>query len=325
MPRSEAARSCAERFGGGGLPRVVAEPTREPAAPGRTEICWRRVLPGTDGSTVAGVGRKYMRGCSGRRLAPAERVGSRERAGAASTAGRIPEVLPSLRGYDEMTGSCTSADAAPETESPVCGSLEVFAPPSVLPKILVRSPNVEFPYLKSVPRDRLSQCPSTVPVSCRSMPSSSHQPMLGVLSVQAIKSPSPTSREGLDRTRIALFRCHAGAQPLFSAFARAPQPAVFRFRAGAPTRCFPLSRGRPNPLFWLERSAQAGSSSLPRWRPKPARRASNANGVAQKRQETSSKWGALPARKQSPERSAKQPTNRRARVHATASPYSFAS
>jgi hypothetical protein len=124
----------------------------------RTEICWRRVLPGTDGSTVTGVGRKYMRGCSGRRLAPLERTGSRERGDVDSTAGRIPDVLPSLLGYAEMTGSCASADAAPEADSVVCGSLEVFAPPSGLPKILVRSPNVEFPYLKSLPRDRLSRC-----------------------------------------------------------------------------------------------------------------------------------------------------------------------
>lgn len=241
--RSEAARSCAGRFGGGGLPRVVAEPTRDPAAPGRTEICWRRVLPGTDGSTVAGVGRKYMRGCSGRRLAPPERVGSRERAGAASTAGRIPDELPSLRGYDEMTGSCTSADAAPETESPVCGSLEVFAPPSVLPKILVRSPNVEFPYLKSASR-------SPVAVS-------EHRACLVPLDAELV-APTAARRSKCTSYQIAVadverrFGSHSHRSfPLLRghtrcfAITRAPPPAVFRYL-----------RGHPNPLFWLERGAR---------------------------------------------------------------------
>jgi hypothetical protein len=196
-----------------------------------------------------------MRGCSGRRLPPPERVGSRERAGVASTAGRIPELLPSLRGYAEMTGPCTSADAAPETESAVCGSLEVFAPPSVLPKILVRSPNVEFPYLKSLPRDRRSQCPSAVPsfraARCRAR--RTHR-CSGALSVQAIKSASQTSREGLDRTRIAPFCWHAGA----------------------PTRCLLLARGRPTPLFTAGVRAPQPAASL-------LGCASNANGVARKR------------------------------------------
>jgi hypothetical protein len=102
-------------------------------------------------------------------------------------------------------------------------------------------------------------------VSCRPTPNSSHQPVLGALSVQAIKSASQTSREGLDRTRIALFRWHVGDNPGF-----------LHRRAGAPSG--------------LARLLAA---------------ASNANAVAQKRAESILQIRDLPARKQSPERSAK--------------------
>jgi hypothetical protein len=123
-----------------------------------------------------------MRGCSGRRPEPFERAGSRGRAAAGSTAGRTPELLPSLLGYAEMTGSCASVDALRDTDSDPLGSLEGFAPPSGLPKILVRSPNVAFPYLRCPPRDGLppfwrAQFPSTTDSEyhtpeCRAPPSS---------------------------------------------------------------------------------------------------------------------------------------------------------
>jgi hypothetical protein len=86
-------------------------------------------------------------------LLAAGRADSRERCGG-STAGRIPELLESPLGYAEMTGSSGLAEA-PKAESAADDSPEVFAPPSGLPKILVRSPNVEFLALRS--RDRLAR------------------------------------------------------------------------------------------------------------------------------------------------------------------------
>jgi hypothetical protein len=122
------------RLAGGGAIRVVSFKLA------RTEICCRRVLPGTAGSTVAGVGRRYMRGCSGRRLGPFGR-GSRERGGVVSMAGRTPEPLPWPLVYVARPASSAPVATAGSTDD---DSPELLEPPSGLPKILVSSPNVEF-------------------------------------------------------------------------------------------------------------------------------------------------------------------------------------
>jgi hypothetical protein len=144
-------------------------------APGRTEIGWRRVLPGTVGSIATGVGRRYMRGCSGRRLGPwlpepwplgplepglvepglVERRGSRGRMVCASTAGRMPELPGSAFSYEGCSLSASTVTsgaergwAAREVAGPAaCSAVDgspAAAPPSGLPKILVSSPTVEF-------------------------------------------------------------------------------------------------------------------------------------------------------------------------------------
>jgi hypothetical protein len=121
-------------------------------APGRTEIGWRRVLPGTVGSIATGVGRRNIRGCSGRRLGPwlAEpwlfkeppepalvelwplkpwlfeleppepglfvRCGSRGRMVCASTAGRMPELPGSAFSYVGCSLSASIVTSAAERD-----------------------------------------------------------------------------------------------------------------------------------------------------------------------------------------------------------------
>jgi hypothetical protein len=152
-----------------------------------------------------------------------------------SRAGRIPELVPSLRGYAEATGSRASADAAPEPPSAGCGSLEPFAPPSELPKILVRSPNVEFPYLKSLPRDRLRRCRSAASAFfCRSVPGSRRTPLLGIVTVQAIKLPLQTSREGFDRIALVFIEPHPFVMSLLGAASKTNEAAQRRGRQRFP-------------------------------------------------------------------------------------------
>jgi len=151
-----------------------------------------------------------------------------------------------------MTGSCASADAAPETDSPACGSLEVFAPPSGLPNILVRSPNVEFPYLKSLPRDRRSPC-FGAPWSVRAVDAKlAARATARRSSLQAIKSRSRASREGLDRTRA----------PLTSLLGCCPEAARDLRRMRAPAKK-PTEASTGPGIFQLESNRPSGLPSLP--------------------------------------------------------------
>jgi hypothetical protein len=214
MPRREGrsprAGSNATRFGGGGgAARAVS------FVAGRTEICGRRVLPGTAGSSVAGLGRMYIRGCSDLRLVMLGRTDSRGRCCGASTVGRMPELLPLPFGYDEMTGSSVLA-AELDAGSDADDSPEAIAPPSELPKILVRSPNVEFLALS------LSRAPRPARSRCQTLSRIKHVSSNATSSRSGGTARGPCSRvRAIPRVSVANYHgCYARREKVWIAVAR---------------------------------------------------------------------------------------------------------